>query len=165
MSVLIRETRPSDQDDIWAVLQPILRAGETYALPVHWERTEALAYWLKPENKVFVAALNGKVIGTYYLHGNQLGGGSHVANCGFATAPEAQGRGIASRMCEHSLKVAASLGYRAMQFNFVISTNERAVRLWQRFGFAVVGTLPGAFNHPRFGYVDAFVMFRTLAPG
>jgi ribosomal protein S18 acetylase RimI-like enzyme len=162
MSVVIRQALEADHDAIWGILEPILRAGETYALPTDWQRPEALAYWLKPGNEVFVAEQGGRLVGTYYLHSNQQGGGAHVANCGFATAAYAQGRGLASQMCDHSLQQAAASGYLAMQFNFVISTNERAVRLWHRMGFKTVGLIPNAFKHPKMGFVDALVMHRML---
>jgi GNAT superfamily N-acetyltransferase len=123
---------------------------------------DALAYWCAPTNEVFVAEEAGQILGTYLLRANALGGGSHVANCGYMTSPAAQGRGIARRMLEHSLEWAKARGFRAMQFNFVVSTNERAIKAWQKTGFEVVGRLPGAFNHPKLGFVDALVMFRTL---
>ncbi len=123
---------------------------------------EAIAYWLGSDRETFVAEEEGRLFGTYYLRANQLGGGAHVANCGYVTSIEATGRGIARMMCTHSLEQARARGFRAMQYNFVVSTNERAVRLWQRFGFEIVGTLPLAFAHPNLGYVDAFVMFKTL---
>jgi ribosomal protein S18 acetylase RimI-like enzyme len=125
-------------------------------------RDEALAYWTSLGHEVFVAEDGGEVLGTYFLRANQRGGGSHVANCGYITAPGAEGRGIGRAMCAHSLDQARSRGFKAMQYNFVISTNERAVRLWQSFGFEIVGRLPGAFEHPKQGFVDAFVMYRTL---
>jgi ribosomal protein S18 acetylase RimI-like enzyme len=114
------------------------------------------------DRATFVADDNGHILGTYYLRPNQPGGGSHVANCGYVTDTAATGRGVARRMCEHSLDYARSHGYRAMQFNFVISTNERAIRLWQSFDFKIVGQLPLAFHHPSQGYVDALVMYRAL---
>ena len=123
---------------------------------------EALAYWLAPDKDTFVAEENGVILGTYYLRPNHAGGGNHVCNCGYMTAANATGRGIARLMCEHSLEYARSRGFRAMQFNFVVSTNERAVRLWQSLGFEIVGRLPLAFKHPAQGYVDALVMFRSL---
>jgi ribosomal protein S18 acetylase RimI-like enzyme len=125
-------------------------------------RAEALAYWCAPANEVFVAEESARILGTYLLRANQLGGGKHIANCGYMTSPAAQGRGIARRMLEHSLGRAKTRGFRAMQFNFVVSTNERAIKTWQMAGFEIVGTLPGAFNHPKLGCVDALVMFRTL---
>ena len=160
--MLVRPAAPADADAIWNILEPTLRAGDTYTLPLDWTKEQALAFWLSPEHTVFVAEENGTVVGTYFLRANQKGGGAHVANGGYVTAPWASGRGVARQMCAHSLDHAKSLGFRAMQFNFVVSTNERAVRLWQSFGFAVVGTLPKAFFHPRLGYVDALVMYRFL---
>jgi len=160
--LLIRPALESDAGDIWTILEPILRAGETYALPREWGRAEALGYWVSPGHDVFVAELQGRILGTYYLHANQHGGGAHVANCGYATAVDAGGKGIATAMCEHSLQYAADRGFRAMQFNFVVSTNERAVRLWLKLGFDIVGTIPQGFRHPTEGYVDAFVMYRSL---
>lgn len=160
--MLIRPALPADAAGIWLILEPILRAGETYALPRDWSRAEALDYWFAPGREVFVAELQNRILGTYYLHANQQGGGAHVANCGYATAPDSGGKGIATAMCEHSLEHAADRGFRAMQFNFVVSTNERAVRLWLKLGFDIVGTIPQGFRHPTLGYVDAFVMHRTL---
>jgi len=157
--------RPATLDDhaaIWRILEPVIRAGETYALRRDMAAADALAYWTGPEKETFVAEVDGLVIGTYYIRPNQEGGGAHVANCGYMTAPEAGARGVARAMCEHSLQHARMRGFKAMQFNFVVSSNERAVRLWQDFGFFTAGRLPGAFNHPRLGYVDALVMFLAL---
>jgi ribosomal protein S18 acetylase RimI-like enzyme len=125
-------------------------------------RADALAYWAGPDKETFVADDDGEVVGTYFLRPNQAGGGSHICNCGYMTNPAQAGRGIARLMCEHSLDLARARGYRGMQFNFVVSTNERAIRLWVALGFAVVGRLPLAFNHPTEGYVDALVMFHPL---
>jgi ribosomal protein S18 acetylase RimI-like enzyme len=158
----IRAARTEEALAIWAIMEPIIRAGETYALPRDMTQSDAIALWMGPDRKVFVAEEDGRLFGTYYLRANRLGGGAHVANCGYMTAPEATGRGIARMMCTHSLERARDNGFRAMQFNFVVSTNERAVRLWQGFGFEIVGTLPRAFSHPKHGFVDAFVMFKTL---
>jgi ribosomal protein S18 acetylase RimI-like enzyme len=160
--VRIREASASDDEAVWRVLKPMIRAGETYPLPSAMAKADALAYWHSPAHTVFVADDGGAVVGTYYLRPNNAGGGAHVANCGYVVASDASGRGVARAMCAHSLERARAFGFRAMQFNFVISTNERAVRLWQRCGFAIVGRLPGAFAHPRLGFVDAYVMYRTL---
>jgi RimJ/RimL family protein N-acetyltransferase len=158
----IRLATPADAEAVWSILEPILRAGETYALPRDWNRSDALAYWCSTDHEVFVAEDEGLVIGTYYLHANQRGGGAHVANCGYITASDAGGRGVATAMCQHSLRHAAARGFRAMQFNCVVSTNERAVRLWRRLGFEVVGTIPQAFEHPVLGFVDTLVMHRAI---
>lgn len=153
---------PHDADSVWAVLEPTIRAGETYTLPREMPRAEVLDYWFDPRHEVFLAEENTRALGTYFLQPNQQGGGSHVANCGYVTAPWATGRGVARAMCAHSLDRARERGFTAMQFNFVVSTNERAVALWQSFGFEIVGRLPGAFHHPAAGFVDALVMYRSL---
>lgn len=161
--ITIRHAGAMDGDAVWSMLEPVLRAGETYALPREWDRADALGYWFGHGHEVFVAVVAGHIVGTYYLQANQRGGGARTANCGYITANGSGGRGVASAMCEHSLRRAAERGFRAMQFNFVVSTNERAVRLWQRHGFVIVGTLPQAFEHPGLGPVDAYVMHRALA--
>jgi L-amino acid N-acyltransferase YncA len=158
----IRPAESADANAIWAVLEPTIRAGETYTLPRSMEKEQALAYWFSPEHMVFVAEQDGEVVGSYYLRANQQGGGAHVCNCGYMTAGRASGRGVATAMCAHSLEYARSQGFRAMQFNFVVSSNEAAIHLWEKFGFATVGRLPGAFLHPVLGYVDAIVMYRVL---
>ena len=158
----IREANVADSDAIWRILEPVIRGGDTYTLPEHMNREDALAYWNSPGHEVFVAEENGEILGTYYLRANQKGGGAHVANCGYMTAPWASGRGVARAMCQHSLQYAKERGFLAMQFNFVVSSNERAVRLWQSMGFEIVGRLPGAFKHPKLGLVDALVMYSHL---
>ena len=160
--VTIRPAGPADADAIWAILEPVVRAGETYALPRNLSRADSLAFWFGKGHEVFVAESGGEVIGTYFLRANQSGGGAHVANCGYVTAPASSGRGVASAMCEHSIDHARSRGFRAMQFNFVVSVNDGAVRLWKRFGFDIAGRLPGAFLHPVQAYVDVYVMYRAL---
>jgi ribosomal protein S18 acetylase RimI-like enzyme len=162
MPMMIRPAKIDDHAAIWAVIEPMIREGETFALPRDMTADAALAFWTTPGNDVFVAEDAGAVVGSYFMHPNQLGGGGHVANCGYATAVAQRGRGVARAMCAHSLEHARARGFRAMQFNFVVATNERAVRLWQAMGFAIVGRLPGAFAHPTHGYVDALVMFQTL---
>ncbi len=159
---LIRPATSNDEEQIWRLLEPVFRAGETYTVPRDISRADAWAYWSAQGHEVFVFEENGQILGTYFLQANQRGGGSHVANCGYITALHASGRGIARAMCEHSLDHARARGFRAMQFNFVVSTNELAVNLWQRLGFEIVGRLPGAFLHPTHGVVDALVMFRNL---
>jgi ribosomal protein S18 acetylase RimI-like enzyme len=158
----IRAALPTDRDDIWRLLEPAIRAGETQALPQSMSREDALAYWLASGHDVFVAEELGAKVGTYFLRANQAGNGDHVANCAYIVSPAATGRGIAQAMCKHSLGLAREKGYSAMQFNFVVSSNERAVRLWQHLGFEIVGRLPKAFRHPSLGLVDAFVMHRAL---
>jgi L-amino acid N-acyltransferase YncA len=158
----IRAATPADQDAIWAILKPAFRAGDTYTVDPDIPREDALGYWCAATHLSFVAEDAGEVLGTYYLRRNQGGGGRHVCNCGYVTAPWARGRGVASAMLTHSLEEARALGYRAMQYNFVVETNEGAIRLWRRAGFEEVGRLPGVFLHPERGYVDALVMMKSL---
>ena len=160
--VFIRAAVSDDSAAIWKVIEPAIRAGETYTLPSDLSKEDALGYWFSTGHEVFVAVDDGEIAGSYYLRPNQGGNGSHVANCGYMTAPWAAGRGIATAMCRHSLNHARSRGFLAMQFNIVVSTNERAVRLWQRMGFEIVGRLPEAFHHPTAGLVEAYVMYRML---
>ncbi|NLS25597.1 hypothetical protein S2M10_05650 [Sphingomonas sp. S2M10] len=159
---LVRPAAPDDGAAIWAILEPVIRAGETYALDRDLPRAAALAYWMGPDRASFVAEAGGAVLGTYYLRANQAGGGAHVANCGFATHPEARGRGIARAMAEHSFAEAKARGFRAMQFNFVVSSNAPAVQLWHALGFETVGRVPEAFDHPALGPVDALILYRGL---
>ena len=161
-AMLIREATARDGDAIWKILEPVIRSGDTYTLPADMGREDALTYWNSLGHKVFVAEENGEILGTYYLRANQKGGGAHVANCGYMTAPWASGRGVARAMCQHSLEYGRERGFLAMQFNFVVSSNERAVRLWQSMGFEIAGRLPAAFMHPTLGPVDALVMYRHL---
>jgi ribosomal protein S18 acetylase RimI-like enzyme len=159
----IRSAHSDDADAIWAIIEPAVRAGETLALARDIDQASALStYWMRPDNSVFVAELEGQIVGSYFLRANQSGGGSHVCNAGYATAPSAAGKGVARQMCEHSLATAKAQGFTAMQYNFVVSSNERAVRLWQSCGFDIVGTLPLAFHNPTLGLVDALIMYRTL---
>ncbi len=160
--MIIRKSVPQDEDSIWNILEPVIRSGETFPLPRDMTREAALAYWLAPEKQTFVAEDEGEIVGTYYMRANQAGGGGHVCNCGYITSENARRRGIARRMCQQSLQEALKSGFRAMQYNCVVSTNEGAIRLWKDLGFGIVGTLPGAFNHPSLGDVDAFVMYQKL---
>ena len=160
--LLIRPAQSHDRDAIWSILEPILRAGEAYALPRDWDGERALAYWFSPAHHVFVAESAGAVLGSYYVRANQLGPGDHVANGTYATHPEARGRGIARAMGLHSFEAARALGFSAMQFNLVVATNTHAVALWTSLGLGEVGRLPGVFRHPTLGPVDALVMHRPL---
>jgi ribosomal protein S18 acetylase RimI-like enzyme len=160
--ISIRPATSADRESIWSVIAPVIRGGETYALPPDMPRDDALSYWMGADRDTFVAQSDGEIVGTYYLRANQMGGGRHVANCGYITAPHHTGRGIARTMCEHSLARARAQGFKAMQFNFVVSSNERAVRLWQSLGFAIAGRLPGAFERPCGSFADALVMVRAL---
>jgi len=159
--VEIREATAADRDAIWDIFREVIAAGDTYAFDPGMSRHEALGYWFQADTRTYVAESRGRIVGTYILRPNQSGGGSHVANAAFMVAPDARGRGIGRAMAEHCLSEARLLGFRAMLFNFVVSTNDSAVRLLQKLGFKIVGTLPGAFHHPEKGYVDVYIMFRS----
>ena len=160
--IVLRPATAADHDAIWAIFHEVVAAGDTYAYDPATPRGEALRLWCEAPRATFVAELDGRIAGTYFVKDNQPVLGSHVANAGYMTAGWARGRGIGGAMCEHSLAEARRLGYRAMQFNLVVATNEGAVRLWRRHGFDVVGSLPGAFRHARAGFVYAPVMYRVL---
>ena len=158
----LRHATDADGDAIWDIFRVVVAAGDTYAFDPDISRTDALAYWMQPTNHCHVAERQGTVVGTYILKTNQPGLGSHVANAAFMVAPRARAMGVGRAMGEHCLAEARRQGFLAMQFNFVVSTNDSAVRLWQRLGFDIVGTLPGAFRHATNGYVAAYVMYRSL---
>jgi ribosomal protein S18 acetylase RimI-like enzyme len=161
--VTIRPVEPNDNDALWAIIEPVVREGNTYALDRDLNRADALAYWLDKSHDVYVAIAEGQIAATYYLKANQHGGGRHVANCGYMTAAWAQGRGLARKMCVHSMKTALTQGFKAMQFNFVISSNHRAIRLWETLGFEIIGRLPESFMMTDGSAVDALIMYQTLA--
>jgi L-amino acid N-acyltransferase YncA len=162
MVLTIRPAAQADHDAIWSIFHEVVSAADTYAYPPDTAREQALRLWLPAEGWTYVAERDGTIAGTYVLRANQPGQGSHVANCGYMVARAASGRGIGEAMCRHSIQEARRLGFLAMQFNFVVSTNERAVALWKRCGFAIVGTIPEGFRHPSRGFVDAYVMYRRL---
>ncbi len=161
----IRPAHPEDDDAIWAMLRPVIEAGDTYTFPQDISRDEAVSYWRAPSHAPHIAEIDGVAVGTYWLRPNQPGGGDHVCNCAYVTAPGSEGRGIGRAMLAHSLDLARTRGFRAMQYNFVVATNTRAIETWTRAGFVTVGRLPGAFRHPTEGYVDALVMYKDLTDG
>ncbi|MCM2269969.1 MAG: GNAT family N-acetyltransferase [Thermoanaerobaculia bacterium] len=160
--VRIRPVTAADHDAVWEIFHEVVAAGDSYAFDPATPRDEALRLWVETPRATYVAELDGRVAGTYYLKDNQPGLGAHVANAGYMTAGWARGRGVGAAMGDHSLTEARRLGYRAMQFNLVVATNVAAVRLWHRLGFDTVGVLPEAFRHLRHGRVDALVMYRRL---
>jgi L-amino acid N-acyltransferase YncA len=160
----VRAASETDRDAIWSIFNEIIAAGDTYAFGPNMSREEALAYWFRADTYTYVAEKGSRIAGTYILRPNQLGPGSHVANAAFMVALDAQGFGVGRRMAEHCLSEARRMGFRAMQFNFVVSTNAPAIHLWEQLGFKIVGVLPGAFHHPEKGYVDVYVMHRSLLP-
>ena len=160
--MLIREASEEEFEEIWPIFQEVISTGDTYGYARNTTKDEGKRLWMDVPRKTFIAKFEREILGTYYIKTNQSGPGNHVCNCGYMVLASARGTGVATAMCEHSQKMAVELGYEAMQFNFVASTNEAAVRLWQKLGFEIVGRLPKAFNHPLKGYVDALVMYKWL---
>ena len=158
---IVRATH-AHSDEIWRIFHEVVADGDTYVFDPQTTREQALSYWLSAEAHTFVALDGSQVCGTYILKQNQPGLGSHVANASYMVASSARGRGIGSLLCAHSIDQARRLGFRAIQFNMVVSTNEAAISLWKKQGFRIVGTLPKVFRHAKLGEVDAFVMHRFL---
>jgi len=162
----IRPYGAADWPGVWALLEPVFRAGETFPHDPAISEAEAQLAWVEQSQAVMVAVdATGALVGTYYLRPNSLALGAHVANAGYVVAQHCRRQGIGSRLCQHSLEAARRLGFRAMQFNLVVNTNTAGLRCWQRNGFQVVGTLPGAFRHRQLGYIDALVMIQGLLEG
>ena len=158
----IREASEADFEAIWPIFEAITKAGETYAYPTDISKADAKIIWLDKPRKTYVFEEYQKILGTYFIKTNQDGPGSHVCNCGYMVSSDARGRGLATQLCKHSQTIAGQLGYKAMQFNCVVGSNEGAIRLWNKLGFDTVGRLPKAFNHPKQGYVDALIMYKWL---
>ena len=158
----IRDLPPEEFESVWPIVRAVLEAGDTYALDGSTTLAQARDFWTRPPVRAFVAQSEGRIVGTSAIRPTQAGRGSHVANAGYMVAPKARGQGIAGQLCEHSLAVARGMGFLAMQFSYVVSSNEVAVRVWERCGFKVVGRVPAAFRHERLGLVDVLVMHRFL---
>ena len=158
----IRLATFADHHAIWSLVEPVIRDGKSYPLPRDLGREGSLSYWFAPDKTVYVAEKDGQLAGLYYIRPNNQGPGDHICNCGYVTHRAFRGQGIATQLCQHSLKIAREQGYRGMQYNLVVSTNAAAVHLWQKMGFEIVGTLPMAFRDPEKGLVEAYVMFQKL---
>ena len=162
-NVNIRPISEADWRAVWEIMEPVIRAGDTYPYATEMTIEGARQMWIDIPEAAYVAEdADGNILGTYYIKPNQPTLGSHVANCGYMVAESARGRGIATQMCQHSQEEAVRMGYRAMQYNLVVKTNEASVHLWQKMGFTIIGTLPGAFEHAELGFVDAYVMHKQL---
>lgn len=160
--IAIREAEEADFDAVWRIFHQVVRRGDTYTYDPETTREQAHSIWMPGGHKTYVACVDERIVGTYILKQNQPGLGSHVANAGYMVSADARGKGVGRAMCEHSLEEARRMGFHAMQFNIVVSTNESAVALWEKCGFSIVGTLPQAYRHRELGLVDAYVMHRFL---
>ena len=159
---VLQEFTDTKWNDLWSILKPIFQAGETYPYPQNITKDEAYKIWITNKHKVYVSQINNEITGSYYIKPNQPGLGSHVCNCGYVVSKKHRGKGIATQMCLHSQKTARDLGYKAIQFNLVVSTNKAALHLWKKLGFSIIGSLPLAFKSKNVDYVDAYVMYLTL---
>ncbi|MEQ9404389.1 MAG: N-acetyltransferase [Cyclobacteriaceae bacterium] len=159
---MIREATNQDHDNVWTIFSEVIRSGDTYVFAPDTPREDLDKLWFAPYMRTFIFEDDHKILGTYFIKPNQSGLGSHIANAGYMVHPEAHGKGIGKQLCEHSLETAKVLGYKAMQFNIVVSTNEVAVSLWEKYGFTIIGTIPNGFNHQQLGLVDAYIMHRDL---
>lgn len=160
--IKIRKAKGSDFEDIWNIFYQVVKNGDTFAFDPQAGKEDCKTLWMSPSIHTFVAELQNKTLGTYILRKNQPGLGSHVANAAYMVHPEAHGQGIGRAMGNHSIRQARKLGFSAIQFNFVVSTNLVAIQLWLKLGFRIVGTVPKAFHHRKFGLVDIYVMHRFV---
>ncbi len=161
--LLVSKQKETDWPQLWRVLVPAFRAGESYPLPRDVSEEEAKRYWIKTDGYNAVARdETGAIVGVYYLRPDQGGPGAHICNAGYVITEAARGRGLATALCLQSQEQARAMGFRGMKFNLVVSTNIAAVKAWKRAGMEIIGTVPGAFRHPAQGFVDAYIMFRAL---
>jgi len=161
----IRRALEADFDAMWPIFQAVVATGDTYVFSPTTTRQDAFTYWFGPGNTPYVAVDALRILGMYKIRAHQRDLGSHVANASFMVDPAAQGTGTGKALGQHCLREAQHAGYKAMQFNFVVSTNTGAVSLWKTLGFSIVGTVPKAFKHRQLGYVDVYVMHRFLNDG
>ncbi|WP_028021675.1 GNAT family N-acetyltransferase [Enterovibrio calviensis] len=159
---MIREITKEDFDSFWPTFSAVIHAQETYAFDPNMTKAQAYTLWCEMPQRTFVFVENGQILGTYYIKPNAMGPSSHICNCGYMVSSEARGKGVARRMCEHSQHIAVELGFEAMQFNSVVSTNDVAIRLWEKLGFTIIGTIPKAYRHAQLGLVDSYVMHKWL---
>ena len=158
----LRKATENDNTDVWNIINTVISGGDTYVFSPDSSEEEMIAYWFSAEKKVYVAVLDKRVVGTFWLKANQPGLGSHVANAAYMVSPDATGKGVRRRMAEFSIEEARRLGYKSMQFNLVVKSNEVAVRLWQSIGFEIIGEISDAFNHSKNGMTNAYIMYRKL---
>jgi len=158
----LRKATDNDKPAIWQIIKAVIAGGDTYVFSPDSGEAEMMAYWFTPDKHNYVAALDGEVVGTFWLRANQPGLGSHVANAAYMVSPNAGGKGIGRQMAEYSFGEARKLGFSAMQFNFVVKSNTVAVKLWESVGFEIIGEIPDAFDHAKNGMTNAYIMYRKL---
>jgi ribosomal protein S18 acetylase RimI-like enzyme len=160
--ITIRKYTEEDKEQIWKIIKSVISMGDSYVFAPDSSKEKMLEYWCAVDKQTYVAVADGKIIGTFFIKENQPGLGSHVANAGYMVSPEARGKSVGRKMAEFSLEEARRSGFRAIQFNFVVKSNETAVKLWQNLGFEIIGEIPEAFNHLEKGLTNAYIMYRRL---
>ena len=160
--IKIRSANKEDFEFIWPIFHSVVSKGETYVYDPDTNMEQAYTIWMERPRKTFVVELNSKIVATYYIKSNYSGLGNHICSCGYMVMEEFRNQGLAIEMCKHSINSAIQMGYEAMQFNFVVSTNNASIRLWKKMGFNIVGTIPNAYNHQIKGKVDIFIMYKSL---
>jgi len=158
----IRQAISEDYDQVWDIFYTVIQTGDTYVFHPNTLKEELQKHWFASYMDTYVYEVNGRVMGTYILKPNQIDAGNHIANASYMVHPKAQGKGIGKALCNHSIQKAKENGYLALQFNLVVSTNTPAVKLWQSFGFKIIGTIPNGFKHKTLGLVDAYIMYLEL---
>ncbi|HEX8289540.1 MAG TPA: N-acetyltransferase [Pyrinomonadaceae bacterium] len=158
----IRRAVEEDKPQVWEIIKKVISTGDTYVYKPDSPKEKMLEYWFAADKKTYVALYENAIVGTFYLKDNQPDSGSHIGNAGYMVAPEAKGKRVGKTMAEYSLREAKRLGYKAMQFNFVVKSNEIAVKLWQSLGFQIIGEIPEAFDHAENGLTNAYIMYRKL---
>lgn len=160
--LIIRKVSEHDYHSIWNIIRQVIRTGDAYVFKPNSRKEEMLDYWCGKDKHTYVAVIDEQIAGTFVIKENQPGLGAHVANASFMTLPSYSGKGIGKIMGKHCLEEAKKMGFKFMQFNIVVKSNERAIRLWQKLGFEIIGEVPEAFNHRKLGFVNAYIMWKRL---
>ena len=162
MPMNIREANSKDYNSVWEIFESVIKTGDTYVFDPETDKDDLSKHWFAPSMRTYVAEEKNRIVGTYIIKPNQIDLGSHIANCSYMVHPDAQGKGVGKLLCEHSIEIAKSLKFKAIQFNIVVGTNKGAIQLWEKYGFAIIGTIPDGFKHMRLGFVDAHIMYREI---
>ena len=158
----IRKATEIDIDQVWKIFSKVIETGDTYVFSPNTPKTDLKKHWFSDYMETYVIEDNGQILGAYIIKPNQIDLGNHIANCSYMVSPNAQGKGIGKKLCEHSLKIAKENNFEGIQFNIVVSTNKGAVELWKKYGFEIIGTTSKGFRHPELGFVDTYIMYKDL---
>lgn len=162
MKFEIRKAIEADKEAVWKIIQAVISIGDSYTFAPDSSKEKMLSFWCGEDKETYIAILDNEIVGTFFIKPNQPDLGSHICNAGYMVSPNTKGKGIGRKMAEFSLPEAKRLGFKAMQFNFVVKSNEIAVKLWQKLGFEIIGEIPEAFQHKDLGLVNALIMYRKL---